>query len=133
MCSRLKMHETQIEKQNGRKWDGYMWRGIGIGVRMFWFGERLCFWSSWRRIQFLELAAAAAAVDSVNDAPYEPFIVGSCSFWTRSTHIERLRNNRMRRVGIFNASYPLHCPRKSTRSLVCLLALHLVMPTWGLY
>ena len=48
-----------------------------------WFGERFVLLKQLAS----HTAAAAAVVDAANDAPYELFIVGSCSFWTRSTHI----------------------------------------------
>lgn len=86
MCSRVKMRRDANRKT---KWtEG---RRLYVTWRWYWCGAHVV--DSVNVSCFLKqlashTAAAAAAVAAANDAPYELFIVGSCSFWTRSTHID---------------------------------------------
>lgn len=74
MWIRLKADEMKIEKQNGRKGDGYMWHVWRYWCAHVWFGER----------SYIVSHTVSAA--AVNDAPYELFAV-HC--WFR-VHFERV-------------------------------------------
>lgn len=116
MCSRVKMRRDANRKT---KWtEG---RRLYVTWRWYWCGAHVV--DSVNVSCFLKqlashTAAAAAAVAAANDAPYELFIVGSCSFWTRSTHIvNSVREQQNEACYSYNCCTSPPCPQRQTNSI----------------